>query len=151
MNTYTIADLKNKLALMQSEVEKTKSHLCKLLEQKKNLAGTITYLESEASLESEERVQVPVESPRNIDFSGARNLDERLKIIAESETSGIIRVTNAVDLILRSGVSKASRRSLSSSMYKTLNSSDDWEWLSPGEFRLLHPAIQGTLPDQYQQ
>ena len=145
MNTYTIADLKKKLALMQSEVEKTKSHLCKLIERKNNLAGTITYLESE------EPDQVPADSSQEFDFRGARNLEERLRIIAECDQSGIIRVIDAVDLILRSGVSKASRRSLSSSMYKTLNASDDWEWLSPGEFRLRHPAVQRTLPDQYQQ
>ena len=143
MNTYTIADLKVRLARIQSEVVKTKSRLAELAEQERNLAGTIAYLESD------EPIEVRAPSPDVVDFSGARNLEERLRIIADCDPSGIVRVTNAVDLILSSGVSKASRRSLSSSMYKTLNSSDEWEWLNPGIFRLLQPPVQGALPDQY--
>ena len=47
MNTYTIADLKVRLARIHSEVEKIKSRLTELAEQEQNLAGTIAYLESE--------------------------------------------------------------------------------------------------------
>lgn len=143
MNTYTIADLKVRLARIHSEVEKIKSRLTELAEQEQNLAGTIAYLESE------EPIEVTTPSADVVDFSGARNLEERIRIIADFDPSGIVRVTDAVDLILRSGVSKASRRSLSSSMYKTLNASNDWEWLNPGIFRLVQPPVQGALPDQY--
>ena len=69
-----------------------------------------------------------------VDFSGARNLEERLRIIADFDPSGIVRVTDAVDLILRSGVSKASRRSLSSSMYKTAERLKRLGMVKPGDF-----------------
>lgn len=69
------------------------------------------------------------------ELATTRSLPEALKLMA-SRNEGQVRPTRAADLLIRAGRSRGKRRNLIASLYAHMKNSDDWEWESPGVFRL---------------
>ena len=44
----------------------------------------------------------------------------------------------AARLLIQAGLSKSKPRNLTSSLYNHMHKSDEWEWVSPGTFELVH-------------
>ena len=70
------------------------------------------------------------------DFSSARNLAERLTIVAEA-WGGVVNTTKAADALLEAGVSEARRRNLVVSVHRELHWSSEWEKVGPGTYRWI--------------
>ena len=68
-------------------------------------------------------------------IANTRTQPEALKALAE-QNQGIVNVTKAADFLIRAGRATGKRRNLVSSLYTSLRNDDEWEWASPGNFRL---------------
>ena len=49
---------------------------------------------------------------------------------------GIVRATEAGDLIITAGLTDAKRASVIATTHRFMSHSNDWEWTEPGTFRL---------------
>jgi len=77
------------------------------------------------------------------EIAQARTQPEALKIIARQH-KGIINVTNSADVLIRAGRAKGKRRNLIASLHTHLKGSEEWEWVSPGNFRLKSVTLEAT-------
>ena len=83
---------------------------------------------------------------RDIDFTGARNLPERLERIA-CNNNGWINITKAAELLIEVKQSGSKKKNLRSMVYRVLaENSDEWEKTAPGTFRLRN-ANNTEKPD----
>ena len=58
---------------------------------------------------------------------------------------GIVRVSQAAELIIAAGLSQSSKNVLFSTLWKAMNDSDNWEYVAPGTFRLvLYRPVAGS-------
>ena len=70
----------------------------------------------------------------DIDFTGARNVVERLVRIAD-RSGGVINITKSAEIIIAAGLSRQRKENLRSSIYREVQGHPDWEKVSPGMFR----------------
>ena len=130
MTNYSIDDLRKMHMTLEAEAESAKCLYEERLRECQQLSGTIAILERQ-----EPKIKEALPTVGTIDFEGATNMVQRAERIA-AHTDGVINATKAAELIIAAGVSKAKKRSLTSSLYKALIHSDDWERIAPGTFKL---------------
>ena len=74
----------------------------------------------------------------NVNLEGCKNTGERMQRIA-CAMGGILDARDAVQMILRSGVSRAKHDNLRSKIQKwAAEHKNDWAYLSPRTYRFLH-------------
>ena len=69
------------------------------------------------------------------DLAGSRSQMDALKRIA-GLGDGMVNASEAARLLLEAGMAKGKLRNVVAHIYKLLKGSDEWEWVSPGNFRL---------------
>ena len=77
--------------------------------------------------------------------NNARTHKEALRFIAEHRNGGIVRYSEARDLIIAAGLSEGKSRNVGSHVYRLMHDSDEWEKVSPGVFRLIKTHKQEHL------
>lgn len=70
-----------------------------------------------------------------VDIAKAKSQIEAVKIMAR-QSNGVVNITQAADTLIRAGRSTGKRRNLVSGLHNILSNSDEWEWVSPGNFKL---------------
>ncbi len=70
-------------------------------------------------------------------ISDAKSQYEALKIIGRQNLDGMVNMTKAADMLIRAGRAKGKRRNLVITIYNYFKNSDEWVWVSPGNFRLI--------------
>ena len=138
MATDTITELQQVKVNVEAELETAKrdleaaqSRYDEMQEQHQGLNSTIALLAKLAR--GREAAASTTEPVVNTDFTGARNMIQRLERIGD-QTGGVIRLTQAAEILIEAGVTKAKKRTLVSSVYKALDRSDTWEKVKPGLF-----------------
>lgn len=56
------------------------------------------------------------------------------------ETNGVIRTTEARDILMRSGIASGKPRNVNSHIHTLLSRSEQFEWVSAGVYRLIQPV-----------
>ena len=76
-----------------------------------------------------------VVSPDDVRANGGTQM-EALKFIAR-HNNGHVRYTEAKDILIAAGMTSGKARNVAAHLYNLMASSDKWERVSPGVFRLL--------------
>ena len=137
-----LSGIQANLESISSEIDSAKCRYAKTLADYQSLERAVEIMEGIETRAEDATV------PNDVDFSGARNLLERLQRIAE-RTGGIIIVRDVVDLLIRAGQSKAKRRSLESNIYKIIKENGSFSYIGPGRFHstpLLDPGSNDSDP-----
>ena len=85
----------------------------------------------------------PIERPPmnlkdgDIDFSGAKNLEERLVRIAKATMDGVVLCTQVRDILIETGELRSSRRNMRNAVQTLLSKHRDFQHIAPGAFRYL--------------
>ena len=136
-----------KLVLLKSELDAEVAHARQRLEKATaELAAvtlTIGLLKSMGPMEEENTAYAST----NIDFSGTRNLKERLERIAQS-SGGLVNTSKAADIIIDARQTRSKKANIRSTIHRTLTGNkDSWEKIAPGTFRLRNGHRLGNGDD----
>jgi hypothetical protein len=73
----------------------------------------------------------------------AKSHRDAIKLMAE-QNNGIVNVTKAGDVLIRAGRANSKRRNLISGIHHILTHNNEWEKVSPGNFRLKTMSEHGS-------
>ena len=113
-----------------------------LAEEDQETARDIAAVERTMSI-LEAKPNEPATKVTAADIAHCRTQRAALREIARLN-EGIVRATEAGDLILAAGLSEAQRSSIITTIHRYMSQSDDWEWTEPGTFRLKTFALPGA-------
>ena len=113
-----------------------------LAEEDQETARDIAAVERTMSI-LEAKPNEPKDKVTAADIAHCRTQRAALREIARLN-EGIVRATEAGDLILAAGLSEAQRSSIITTIHRYMSQSDDWEWTEPGTFRLKTLAPPGA-------
>jgi hypothetical protein len=78
-----------------------------------------------------------------VSIAKAKSHREAIKLMAE-QNNGIINVTKAGETLIRAGRANSKRRNLISGIHHILTHSEEWEKVSPGNFKLKTVSDQSS-------
>ena len=93
------------------------------------------------------QVQEPDISARDIDFTGTKNLRERLERIAR-KNNGLVNTTKAAVLLIEAKQSNSKKHNIRSVIHRILNEdADTWKKIGPGTYRHYLWSVENATDD----